>query len=550
MNKLEIENKLKDSPIVRIPKEWEISTLGNLASYINGYAFKPEDWEESGLPIIRIEQLKNPDAKCDYFDKKLTDIYLINDGDLIFSWSATLFLKIWNRGTAYLNQHLYKVITKSVVKKIFLRYLIEFNIDKLYKETHGSTMQHITRPLLLKFKIILPPLHEQEKITEILETVDETIKKTDAIIEKYKRVKQGLMQDLLTRGITAFEFEKDKLIVAIKKVFYDGDHKIGREENLVSHLSRHLDDFFPKWDIDSEVKKNKKRQRPDIIIHKRGTDKNLFAIEVKKNYNLNAVKEDIKKLEHVMLEDYHYEDVVFIGFNIDNFKDVFKLSEKVNFILISKNGEIKVKSRVRRFKDSTLGRIPEEWEVVELGKTSDIYDNLRIPLNNEDRKEMKGKYPYCGANGIIDYINKYIFDGEYVLVAEDGGYFKRLETSAYLMKGKFWVNNHAHIISAKNNIALNKFILYNLIFWDLSVYIDGTTREKLNQNRLTLIKILLPSFHEQQRIISILSQIDETIEKEQKYKEKFERIKQGLMEELLTGKVRVNHLTKEGVESV
>jgi len=224
---------------------------------------------------------------------------------------------------------------------------------------------------------------------------------------------------------------------------------------------------------------------------------------------------------------------------IEKYKQIKKgLMQELLTRGIDENGQIR-SEETHKFKDSSLGRIPEEWKVMELGKTADIYDNLRIPLNNEDRKEMKGKYPYCGANGIIDYINKYIFDGEYVLVAEDGGYFKRLETSAYLMKGKFWVNNHAHIISAKNNIALNKYILYNLIFWDLSIYIDGTTREKLNQNKLRLIKIFLPPLHEQKRIAFVLSQIDKTIEKEQNYKEKLERIKQGLMEDLLTGKVRV-----------
>ena len=101
-------------------------------------------------------------------------------------------------------------------------------------------------------------------------------------------------------------------------------------------------------------------------------DENLFAIEIKKNDNLNAIKQDIEKLEDVMLRDYHYEDAIFIGFDIENFEDVFKLSENVNFILVSKNGEIKVKSRIRSFKDSSLGRIPEEWKVVELGEVGKI----------------------------------------------------------------------------------------------------------------------------------------------------------------------------------
>jgi len=341
--------------------------------------------------------------------------YLVDYENVFLATGGVANIKYY-KGKANYSADTYCLQAKITTK--YLYYFLLKNLTKIdYKYFLGSGLKHLQKNDFKKEILILPSsYYEQQKIAEILETVDETIDKTDAIIEKYKRVKQGLMQDLLTKGI-------------------------------------------------------------------------------------------------------------------------------------DENGQIRTE-KTHKFKNSPLGRIPEEWEVMELGKTVDIYDNLRIPLNNEDRKEMKGKYPYCGANGVIDYINKYIFDGEYVLVAEDGGYFKRLENSAYLMKGKFWVNNHAHIISAKNNIALNKYILYNLIFWDLSIYINGTTREKLNQNKLRLIKIFLPPLSEQKRIASVLSEIDETIEKEQKYKEKLEKIKQGLMEDLLTGKVRVNHLIKEGAESV
>ena len=391
--------KLND---IKLPEGWKRVRLGEVAYYINGYAFKPEDWEEDGLPIIRIEQLKDPNAKCDYSNKKLSDTYLIKNGDLIFSWSASFALKIWDRGKAYLNQHLYKVISKSMMDEILLKYIIEHNLERLAGETHGSTMKHITRPHLLNFKVVLPHFApEQHKITKVLETVGATIEKTDAIIEKYKRIKQGLMQDLLTRGITAFEFEKDKLIAAVKKVFDSGDHRFGREENLVSHLSRHLDEFFLGWDVDSEVEKNNERQRPDIIVHKRGTDNNLFAIEVKKNDNLNAIKEDIKKLEDVMLEDYHYEDTIFIGFDIENFEDIFKLSEKVNFIVVSRNGEIKVKSRVRRFKDSTLGRIPKDWDVVNIKDICKVRQGLQIAIENRFKESGSKRYIYI----TIRYLN-------------------------------------------------------------------------------------------------------------------------------------------------
>ena len=195
--------------------------------------------------------------------------------------------------------------------------------------------------------------------------------------------------------------------------------------------------------------------------------------------------------------------------------------------------------------DEKLRKLPEEWEVVRLGEIVNIYDKQRIPLDSEFRLTIKGNIPYCGATGVIDYINDYIFDGEYLLIAEDGGNFGRFEKTAYMMKGKFWANNHVHILRGRDGMSDNNFLMYFINFQDISCYISGSTREKLNQALLKSIIIPLPPLPEQHRIASVLSQIDEVIEKEERYKEKLERIKQGLMQDLLTGEVRVNHLIKE-----
>ena len=181
---------------------WELRSLSALADYINGFAFKPDDWGNEGLPIIRIEQLKNPDAATDYFDGRLPPTFVIDDGDLIFSWSASLFLRIWTHGRAALNQHLFKVVEREHVDRLFLRAFIEFYLPELTKASHGSTMQHITRKELDRFAAPFPVWEaEQSKIAEVLSTVDRAIEQTDALIAKQHRIKTGLMQDLLTRGI-------------------------------------------------------------------------------------------------------------------------------------------------------------------------------------------------------------------------------------------------------------------------------------------------------------------------------------------------------------
>ncbi len=182
--------------------EWEERKLTELAYYINGFAFKPEDWLKEGLPIVRIEQLKNPDGEYDYCNKNIPEYNIINNGDLIFSWSASLFLRIWQHGEAVLNQHLFKVVPFDGIHKMFLKYLLDYSLVELTKSAHGSTMQHITRKELEKFSVVIPKSEtEQSKIAEILSSIDKAIDQTEAIIAKQQRIKNGLMQDLLTKGI-------------------------------------------------------------------------------------------------------------------------------------------------------------------------------------------------------------------------------------------------------------------------------------------------------------------------------------------------------------
>ena len=193
----------------------------------------------------------------------------------------------------------------------------------------------------------------------------------------------------------------------------------------------------------------------------------------------------------------------------------------------------------KRFKQTEIGELPEEWEVVRLGDVVDIYDNLRIPLSAKQRANMQGEYPYCGANGVVDYINDYIFDGEYVLLAEDGGYWGAFETSAYIMNGKFWVNNHAHVLQGKAGVLINHFLMYTLNFMDLTGYVGGTTRGKLTQSEMKKIPIPLPPLEEQKRIAEMLSTIDAAIENERRYLRVLEKCKKWMLDNLLTGKVRL-----------
>jgi type I restriction enzyme S subunit len=176
-----------------------------------------------------------------------------------------------------------------------------------------------------------------------------------------------------------------------------------------------------------------------------------------------------------------------------------------------------------------------------LGEVVKIYDNLRKPLNSQIREKMKGKYPYCGANGIVDYINQYIFDGEYLLLAEDGGFWGPNEQSAYIMKGKFWANNHVHVLKPLTAIADIRFLLFTLNYLDLRPYISGSTRGKLNQENLKKIKIFLPPLSEQKKIVAYLDNLREKIEKlkqlQQKQLEELTELKNSILDKAFKGEL-------------
>ena len=183
------------------PAGWERTTFGRVATYLNGFAFKPEDWSERGTPIVRIAQMTNPDASFDYYEGTLPEQFCIDSGDLLFSWSATLAALIWGRGPAYLNQHLFKVVPAEGVERAFLHHLLNLHMDGLAGQAHGTTMRHIKRTDLRRFEVDLPSVPEQRHIARILDTLDSAVSKTEQLIAKLKLLKQGLLHDLLTRGI-------------------------------------------------------------------------------------------------------------------------------------------------------------------------------------------------------------------------------------------------------------------------------------------------------------------------------------------------------------
>lgn len=160
-------------------------------------------------------------------------------------------------------------------------------------------------------------------------------------------------------------------------------------------------------------------------------------------------------------------------------------------------------------KISKLQSKTQNWEVKRLGEIVDFLDNQRIPLNEEERAKRKGSYPYYGATGLLDWVDDYIFDGEFVLLAEDGGpFFEKGKPIAYQVSGKCWVNNHAHVLEPKDSIDVD-FLGYSLMFYDVKPYLTGSTRAKLNRSRVERIKIPVPPLEIQQQIVQKLEAVQD-----------------------------------------
>ncbi|WP_257387601.1 restriction endonuclease subunit S [Tahibacter caeni] len=187
-----------------IPVGWQRRSLSSLGEYENGFAFNELHWSEHGLPIIRIAQITGTQGIVDRYPRLLPNTFRIDSGDLIFSWSGTLAVVRWAGGPSWLNQHLFKVVPAPGIERSLLFHVLQASVAAMNKRTHGSTMKHIKRGELREFFVSIPvAVDEQRKLASVLDNLDTTIQETEAIIAKLKAVKQGLLHDLLTRGIDA-----------------------------------------------------------------------------------------------------------------------------------------------------------------------------------------------------------------------------------------------------------------------------------------------------------------------------------------------------------
>ena len=202
--------EMKDSGIEwigKIPHCWNTSKLKYLGQYINGYAFKPEEWGSKGVPIIRIQDLTGSNDNPNYFEGQIDKKYGVENGDILISWAATLDAFIWNKGNGWLNQHIFKAVpNRRIIDYDFFFWMIKESMKNMNNDNkHGIFMQHVTLSVFNNYTIPMPPLAEQHRIAAFLDRkcaeIDAVLEKTRASIEEYKKLKQAVITQAVTKGV-------------------------------------------------------------------------------------------------------------------------------------------------------------------------------------------------------------------------------------------------------------------------------------------------------------------------------------------------------------
>ena len=197
-------------------------------------------------------------------------------------------------------------------------------------------------------------------------------------------------------------------------------------------------------------------------------------------------------------------------------------------------------------------KLPKNWCWTYLTKAAECLDNFRKPINATERAGRNGNVPYYGATGQVGWIDDFLTDEDLVLLGEDGAPFLDLiKDKAYLITGKAWVNNHAHILRSLFGDTGNRYLLHYLNSFNYAGYVNGTTRLKLTRASMDTIPIPLPPLAEQQRIVdrieSLFAKLDEAKEKAQAVLDSFETRKAAILHKAFTGELTAKWREEHGV---
>lgn len=205
--------------------------LGEVATFINGYAFKPQDWSSEGKEIIRIQNLTKTSKETNYYSGTIDKKYIIEDGDILISWSGTLGVFQWCGKSAVLNQHIFKVVFDKIdIDKSYFKYVVEKGLQDAVKHTHGSTMKHLTKKYFDNIMVSYTNLREQQRIASELDLLSKLIlRRQEQLKELNLLVKSRFNEMFGDPVLNEMGWEKHRLSKLTLKIGSGATPRGGRE---------------------------------------------------------------------------------------------------------------------------------------------------------------------------------------------------------------------------------------------------------------------------------------------------------------------------------
>ena len=372
--------------------------------------------------------------------------------------------------------------------------------------------------------------------------------KTKQLPDGWKEVELGKIAEFVNgRAFKPAEWEsKGKLIIRIQDLtgsvekpnrttkIFEGKYLVKKGDLLIS-WSATLDAFI--WNkeegwLNQHIFK--------VVEDKKVVDHKYLFYFVKKSISLFLRETHGSTMKHITKGRF---EAIKIPLPFLNGKPDLSAQKKIVATLERAEALKKKRAEADALTDEYLKSVFNEmfvgkgFEEVELGKHIVSHDSKRVPLKESDREKRDGTYPYYGASGIIDYIDDYLFDFESILIGEDGAnLISRSTPIAFSVKGKYWVNNHAHVLTTKKSLG-KTFLLFYINSIDLKSYLSGSAQPKLTAKNLNSIKLILPPLTLQQKFASIVEKVEKMKEKQKQSKESIDEMFNVLMQRAFRGEL-------------
>ena len=455
-DRLIAEGKIKrDKPLAEIsdeekpfelPQGWEWVRLGDVQSFTNGFAFKSTSFADEGVGVVRIGNVHHGEITEKgmvyvpfELSEKVDPQFFIAPDDLVITMTGDVKLGFNKSSNRYLlNQRVGK-ITPILVDPSYLVFCLELVAEKKIEEASGSVIPNVSTGAINATPFALPPLAEQ---SHIVTRVEELMQLCDALEASGQLEAQQHAQLVGTLLGTLTQSETPEALA-------------DNWQRIATHFDVLLD-------------------RPEAVD---ALEQTILQLAVR---GLLVPQDPTDEPASVLLQKIR--------------------TEKDHLIA---QGKIKRDKPLPPITDEEKPfGLPQGWHWARFGDVSINRDGERVPVSSTERENRGKIYDYYGASGVIDKIDGFLFDKTLLLIGEDGAnLINRSTPIAFLAHGKYWVNNHAHVIDATHEEVMNYLCLFiNAI--SLEPYVTGTAQPKMNQAKLNSILIALPPLAEQVRIFT------------------------------------------------